>query len=278
MTTPAQTSPQVSPQVSVQLYTVKDALEADLAGTVARLAGLGLEAVEAFDFVRRPAELRAAFDAHGIRARTGHAFLLSDEITSPDGTAGALPGLEETLDAAATLGLEVVIDPFTPADRWRTRESVAALAERLNRAAAAAEARGLLVGYHNHDHELRSEVDGAPALEVFAELLDPRVRLEVDLYWATAAGLDAAGLLTRLGERVVAVHVKDGPMREGISTAELPRDQVPAGQGDVPLAAALAAATSAQHAVIEFDHYEGDLFEGIAASRAWLVENAQVRA
>ncbi len=67
MTTPAQTSPQVFPQVSVQLYTVKDALEADLEGTVARLAGLGLDAVEAFDFVRRPAELKAAFDAHASR-------------------------------------------------------------------------------------------------------------------------------------------------------------------------------------------------------------------
>ncbi|MBF5081202.1 sugar phosphate isomerase/epimerase [Quadrisphaera sp. INWT6] len=268
-------TPSTSVKISVQLYTVKDAVEADLDGTVARLAGLGLDTVEAFDFVRRPAELKAAFDAHGISARTGHAFLLSDEITSPDGTAGALPGLEETLEAAATLGLEVVIDPFTPADRWQTRESVTALAERLNRAAAAAEAHGLLVGYHNHDHELRSTIDGVPALEVFAELLDPRVRLEVDLYWATAAGLDAAGLLTRLGERVVAVHVKDGPMREGISTAELPRDQVPAGQGDVPLAAALGAATSAQYAVIEFDHYEGDLFEGVAASRAWLAQHLQ---
>ncbi|MEH3076272.1 MAG: sugar phosphate isomerase/epimerase [Quadrisphaera sp.] len=261
-----------TPQISVQLYTVKDALDADLEGTAARLAGLGLDTVEAFDFVRRPAELKAAFDAHGLRARTGHAFLLSEEITSPDGTVGKLPTLEETLQAAKTLGVEVVIDPFTTADRWQTRESVAAMADRLNAAAEAAQAHGLRVGYHNHDHELRAQIDGRPALEVFADLLDPRVLLEVDLYWATAAGVDAAALLTRLGNRVVAVHAKDGPMREGISTAELPRDQVPAGQGDVPLAAALGAASAAQFAVIEFDHYEGDLFEGIAASRAWLAQ------
>ena len=66
-------------------------------------------------------------------------------------------------------------------------------------------------------------------------------------------------LLRRLGDRVVAVHVKDGPMRPGISARELPRDQQPAGQGDVPLAAVLTAEDlSFPYAVLEFDHYEGD--------------------
>ena len=100
--------------------------------------------------------------------------------------------------------------------------------------------QGLRVGYHNHDAELSSIIDGRPALEVFADLLDPTVALEVDLYWAAAGGQNPAELVGRLGDRVQAVHVKDGPMRPGISAAQLPTDQTPAGQGDVPLAAALA--------------------------------------
>ena len=84
-------------------------------------------------------------------------------------------------------------------------------------------------------------IDGRPALEVFADLLDPSVRLEVDLYWATAGGAEPVALLQRLGDRVIAVHVKDGPMRPGITARELPTDQQPAGRGDVPLAAVLTA-------------------------------------
>jgi sugar phosphate isomerase/epimerase len=87
---------------------------------------------------------------------------------------------------------------------------------------------------------------------------------------ATAGGVDPVGLLGRLGDRVVAVHVKDGPMRPGITSRQMPRDQQPAGHGDVPLAAALEAAKSIDYAVIEFDHYEGDVFAGIAESYAWL--------
>ena len=78
-------------------------------------------------------------------------------------------------------------------------------------------------------------------------------------------------LLRRLGDRVVAVHVKDGPMRPGISARELPDDQKPVGQGDVPLAAVLTAEDlSFPYAVLEFDHYEGDVFDGLAQAYAWV--------
>ena len=52
--------------------------------------------------------------------------------------------------------------------------------------------------------------DGRHALEVFADQLDPDVMLEVDTYWAYAGGADVPALLGRLGDRVVALHVKDG--------------------------------------------------------------------
>ncbi len=259
-----------TPAISLQLYTVNDALTADLEGGIARLAAIGFDTVEAFNYVHQAAELKAVFDANGIAARTGHAIFLSDEVSTPDGIMLDIPTHEETFEASRTLGLEVVIDPFVPADRWGTRAEVAQTAARLNAAAKEAAAYGLAVGYHNHDHEFRTVIDGVTAYELFASLLDPEVRLEVDLYWATAVGIDVAELLASLGDRVVAVHAKDGPMREGISTADLPQDQAPAGRGDVPLAAGIAAAPALRYAVIEFDHYEGDVFEGVEASYAWL--------
>ena len=50
-------------------------------------------------------------------------------------------------------------------------------------------------------------------------------------------------------------------------------DQRPAGQGEVPLLDCLAAAPSTEFAVIEFDHYAGDIFDGIQASVAYLNEH-----
>lgn len=260
----------VAPRISLQLYTVDKALAPDLDGGVARLAAIGFDTVEAFAFVGRAAELRTAFDAHGISARTGHAFLVEESIPLPDGTVMTAPSHAETFAEASALGLEIVIDPFVGPDHWTTREGVERVAARLNAAAEEAAGHGLRVGYHNHDHELRPRIDGKPALQVLAELLDPRVVLELDLYWASAAGIDLVPFIEELGDRIVAVHVKDGPMREGISTAQVPTDQTPAGQGDVPLADALAAASALEYAVIEFDGFDGEIFDGVEQWYRWL--------
>lgn len=214
--------------------------------------------------------MKESFDRHGLTSPTAHAILIEDEgVATPDGLL-SVPPAEETFAAANTLGVQVVIDPFVAPERWNTLSDVQRTADRLNTRAREAADVGLRVGYHNHDHELTSRIDGRSALEVFADLLDPSVVLEVDLYWAMAGGEDPLPLLQRLGERVIAIHVKDGPMRPGLSARELPTDQQPAGRGDVPLAAVLSAGLDINYAVIEFDHYEGDVFEGIAESYAFL--------
>ena len=95
-------------------------------------------------------------------------------------------------------------------------------------------------------------------------MLAPEVLLEVDLYWAAAGGADLVPLLQRLGDRVRFVHVKDGALPGSID------DQVPAGQGDVLLDAALEAASGADLAVVEFDAFRGDILQGIAGSFSYL--------
>ena len=131
----------------------------------------------------------------------------------------------------------------------------------LNGAAAAAADHGLRVAYHNHDWELSTHFDGRPAFEHFTDRLDPAVLLEIDAYWAATGGADVPALLQRLGDRV------DRPAPQG-RTAERRQvtAQLPLGQGDLPAADVVAAATALQYPVIEFDEYAGDIFEGIATS------------
>jgi sugar phosphate isomerase/epimerase len=259
-------------QTSIQLFTVKDALEADLDSTLAELAARGFTAAEPYDFVRRAEPLAAALKANGIAAPSGHAFLASTSFVNPDGTTTSrpVPAPEEVFDAADTLGMTTVIEPYTDPALWQSREHIADIARQLNAAAEIGAARGIRVGYHNHAHELEATFDGKTGLEVFAEQLDPRVVLEVDLYWVARAGVDSPTLLRTLGDRVIAVHVKDGTLDPEAVKAYPPADQVPAGQGAVPLAEALAAASALEVAIVEFDHFDGDLFDAVEQSRVFL--------
>ncbi|MFI9489732.1 sugar phosphate isomerase/epimerase family protein [Promicromonospora sp. NPDC052451] len=239
---------------SVQLYSVRDAVAADLAGAVARLAEIGLRYVEPYGFHQRTDDYLRAFAAAGVSAPSGHAPVLAADAP------------EEIFDAAAALGIDTVIDPFLPADQWQTAEQVARLADRVNALAAVAAERGLEFGYHNHAWELSTRLDGRHALEVFVGHLAPEVVLEVDTYWAAVGGADAPALLRGLGDRVRLVHVKDGTLDGDVDRQE------PAGSGDVDVPAILAAAPAATR-VIEFDAYAGDVFDGIARSLAWLTEH-----
>lgn len=271
------------PETSVQLYTLASAFSADMAGSLDKLAAIGLRNVEAFDFVRRPHEIRAALDASGLASPTGHAPLLSDELWTPDGSIPT-PAPEVVFEAAATVGLATVIDPFVARERWFTLDGVTDIADRLNALVDTAASFGLRVGYHNHAQEFVAEFDGQTAFERFVSLTDPKIAIELDLYWALVGGQNVVGLTSRLGERLVAVHVKDGiapavnpfgPDAGEFGSSSL--DQRRPGEGDVPLAEALGVAPAVEYAVIEYDNPPGDVFEDIATSYAFLTDGGFAR-
>lgn len=264
------------PEASVQLYSLAKEFSADPQGSLDRLAAIGFTNVEAFDFVRRPAEIRAALDASGLASPTGHAPLLSDQLWTPDG-AIPTPEPEVVFAAAAEIGMTTVIDPFVDPERWLTEDGVADIAERLNRAAEQAATFGLTVGYHNHAQEFVASFGEKSAYERFVELTEARVELELDLFWALTGGQDVPALVARLGDRLTAVHVKDGvvptsnPWAPGAGEfGSDSLDQRHAGTADVPLAAALRAGTGIRYAVVEYDSAPGDVFDDVAASLAFL--------
>jgi sugar phosphate isomerase/epimerase len=86
----------------------------------------------------------------------------------------------------------------------------------------------------------------------------------VDTYWAYAGGADVPALLARLGERVVALHIKDGD-----GTLDTSK-QVPVGSGVVPVWDIISAAPEALR-VVELDDSETDLLEAVRASREFLL-------
>jgi sugar phosphate isomerase/epimerase len=239
------------PELSVQLYTLRKALEQDFDGTLSKLAGLGFTSVEPFQLVMFADQLRAGLRSNGLTAPTTHVGLLSGDQ-------------DEICQLAVDLGVQTLIDPYVDPARWESEADVSQIASDLNDAAKTAARYGLTVGYHNHHFELESKISGVHALEVFADRLAPEVVLEVDTYWAYAGGADVPALLTRLGDRVVALHLKDGD-----GTLDTSK-QVAVGSGVLPVREIIAAAPGALR-VIELDDSKMDLFDAVRDSREFLL-------
>ncbi|WP_433929572.1 sugar phosphate isomerase/epimerase family protein [Curtobacterium flaccumfaciens] len=239
--------------LSVQLYTVRDALSADLPGTLQRIADIGYTNVEAFGFVDNADELAAALRDADLAAPSGHARLLD---------AGE-QDLERIFHASTTLGFGTLIDPHIDESRWTTREDVEAIARELSALAPRAADHGLVLGYHNHAFEFSNRIDGVSAYEVFADALSDDVVLELDTYWVQVGGDDPVAVIGKYGDKVQFLHVKDG------DGSHDDKQQVAVGNGIMPIRDIIAAAPDALH-VVELDDHEGDVFQAVADSYTFL--------
>jgi sugar phosphate isomerase/epimerase len=244
----------ISSPPALQLYTLREEVATGRKGALHRVADFGYGAVEPYDVLTDPEQLRAELDEAGLAACSVHAKILGS-----DGDA--------MLRGTRVVGAGTVIVPSVDPERFADADAVAALAAELNLAAAKAADQGLRLGYHNHDFELSSIVGGRPALEVLADALDPAVILEVDTYWAAVGGQDVPALLRRLGDRVRYLHVKDGPV---ISRDDM---MVAVGSGRMPVADILAACPSAEWHVVELDRCATDMLTAVGDSLAWLAAN-----
>jgi sugar phosphate isomerase/epimerase len=243
-------------KLSVQLYTVREALTEDVDGSLSRISEIGYRQVEPFAFQNFYDALATGLPKYGLTAPTTHTSLIDADV-------------EEILSAAKELGIKTVITPMSDSEQWQSAEGIAAIAGQLNAAAEKAADLGLTVGYHNHWFELESNIDGKHGLEVLADQLAPEVMLEVDTYWAFVGGADVPALLGRLGDRVQALHVKDG---DGTRDN---KKQVAVGQGSIPVWDYINATPNLKYGVVELDDSAGDRFVAVADSFAYLTGKGQ---
>jgi sugar phosphate isomerase/epimerase len=224
--------------VGLQMYTVRDAMGRDFDGTLAAVAAAGYHLVEtAGMYGRSAADLRAAFDKHGIRTVSGH-YALAEQEASP----------ETVFSTAKTRGQEYVVVPFLDPS-LRTAETFGSLPARLNKLGEQARAAGLKLAYHNHDFEFQNYGGSTTVMERLLANTDPAlVSFELDGYWAFKAGRAPAELVARYPGRFSMVHLKD-------STAAPEKAFADVGHGviDMPRFIAAAQRNGLRYAFVERD-------------------------
>jgi sugar phosphate isomerase/epimerase len=244
------------PPVAVQLYTLREDAAVDLGAVIDRVAGFGATGVELAGFHGlTPATVRSRLDAAGLVAASGHVG-----SAEPD-------ALARSLDDLLAAGCTIAVLAFLPPEAFADADAVARSADTINRAAAVAHQRGMTFGYHNHFWELRSTVDGRPALMALFDRVDPAVIAELDIYWARVGGADPAAVICELGDRLRLLHVKDGP-------ADDPQaPMVAVGSGVIDIAGALAASDAVAWHIVELDRCATDMATAVRDSIGFLVGN-----
>ncbi len=247
------------PRIGFQLYTVRDAMEADAAAALGRIAEMGYAAVE------------TAFWPEGMTlAQAG--TLLKDTGLSVFAAHVEIPTGERqaaVLEAAEAYDCDRMVWHGWPEDeRYQTMDGIRELADIYNEAYAFCQANGLQFGLHNHWWEFEPNADGALPYYEIMPLIEPGVFFEIDTYWAKVAGLDPAEVMGDWGARAPLLHIKDAT----VLTTEGPMVAAGSGLQDFP-AIAEAGKGHIEWMIVEMDDCETDMFEAAAQSFAYLTEN-----
>ncbi|MEH8016464.1 sugar phosphate isomerase/epimerase [Rheinheimera muenzenbergensis] len=221
----------------IQLYTVRQLMQQDLAGTLRLLAGLGYQEVEFAGLFEHSATAVAAWLAeYGLSAPAGHVMLQP-----------MLADTNRVLDEALALGHRYLVMPYLfEHERNDGLRSYQLLAEQLNRVGEHCQAVGLQLAYHNHDFEFAMLDSTTPYQILLAQTDATLVKMEIDLYWAAKMQVDVAALFKRFPGRFPLWHVKD--MAADGNFADLATGRI-----DFSALVKVAGVAGLQHAFVERD-------------------------
>jgi sugar phosphate isomerase/epimerase len=121
---------------------------------------------------------------------------------------------QQVIDEVAEGGLKYLVCASIPLS---TTEEISQAVEILSKAGEAAKKAGITMCYHNHTHEFEI-VDGKIPYDQLLQINPDILKMELDLGWASAAGMDPVEMFKKNPGRYPLWHVKDIVMAEKMPT------------------------------------------------------------
>ena len=185
--------------IALQLYTVRDNLAEDFAGTLMAVKAMGYDGVEfAGLYGNDPATIRNLLAEIGLVAVSAHvpyAELITDA--------------ENTLKAYKEIGCNYVAVPYMTEEYRPGHEKFEEAIESIRKIAEVAKKVGITLLYHNHDFEF-AKVNGEYGLDImYREIPADLLETEIDTCWVNVAGEDPADYVRKYTGRAPVVHLKD---------------------------------------------------------------------
>ena len=255
--------------IGLQLYSVREALAKDYAGTLKQVAAAGYQEVEAAGYFNHtPQEVRQAMDAAGLRCVSAH-YSYDNLSKDVDGTIAfnkalgvsyiicSFPGIKDP-SRLKDKSFSGAVQSFTLDDyRWN--------AEQFNKFGAKVKAAGMKFGYHNHTMEFHPQ-DGVIPLDEMIRLTDPAlVTFEMDCGWVMVGGGSPVDYLKRFPTRISMLHVKDFKPSTQPTSVVSPPPAAELGTGTLDFHPIFAAARKAniKHYFVEQEGYDKPVFEAL---------------
>lgn len=254
--------------LAIQLYTVRDAIAENLEKALERLASLGFKELEIYGyngtfFGKSRNEFKVLLHNLDLKVISSHhttGILHNDKGT-------LLNNWEKTVEDLHFIGSEYMVCSYLFPEE-RTVDNYKKLPGLFDKSGEITKSAGIQFAYHNHDFEFE-KFDTAQNIYDFIlnNTSSDLVKMELDLYWISKAGIDPLVYFEKYPGRFPIWHVKD--MKAGTKNfAEI-------GNGTIDFKRIFNAKEKAglQHWFLEQDSSDKDMFESIRISRDFITKN-----
>lgn len=186
-------------KIGLQLFSVRDEIQADMLDTLKKVKSYGYGAVEfAGLYGNDPAEVRKMCEEIGLVPLSAHV---------PMGE--LMADLEGTLDKYQTVGCKYIVIPSMPVEYRADKENFRDVFPIFKKIGEAVNNRGMVLQYHNHDFEF-VKIDGEYYLDILYKEVGPELlQTQLDTCWVNVGGENPAEYLKKYAGRIPTVHLKD---------------------------------------------------------------------
>lgn len=253
--------------VGLQLYTIRDAMAADVPGTLKKLSDMGFKNIELANYADGkfygyiPSEFKKMVNDLGMDIISSH--------TQVEAAGISMENARKMADDHAALGVKYCIQPWVQ-EQDRNVESYKKMIADWNQVGLVMKEVGIQFGYHNHNFEF-ANLDGiVPYYDLFMKEMDPAlVTMEIDFYWVSKAGQDPVEMFNKYPGRFQLFHMKDMFTKQEPYFDVIKDDIAPVGAGVIDFKRILAAKETAgmKYLFVEDDNQgNGKPFETLETS------------
>jgi sugar phosphate isomerase/epimerase len=254
--------------VGLSLYTVRDDINKDVAGTMKAVSKLGYKFVEGYAnekghfFGMTPQDFKKLISDLGMRMPSLH--VVTGRV-QPEVKSSMANNWERIVADMASFGVEYIVCPWIHENERRNIDDYKKLAQFLNEKAEYAAKSGVKMAYHAHDFEFLT-LDGQTPYDVLLAECDRNlIQFELDLYWVTKGGKDPIEYFEKYPGRFPMFHVKDMDNTDKKSFTEV-------GNGIIDFKRIFKASKKAgvKYYYVEQDHCAGPPLKSIETSIKYL--------
>jgi sugar phosphate isomerase/epimerase len=215
--------------VGLQLYTIRDAMAADVKGSLQKVSDLGYKNLELASYSDgkfygyAPSEFKKMVSDMGMDIISSHTQVEAAGIT--------VDNARKMADDHAALGVKYCVQPWVE-EADRNVESYKKMVGDWNEVGRIMKSAGIQFGYHNHNFEFENLDGVVPYYDILLKEMDPDlITMEIDFYWVSKAGQDPLEMFKKYPGRFQLFHMKDMFNREAPYFDVVKDDIAPVGAG-----------------------------------------------